>query len=75
MFAPGEHKTVQARILAYVRETGWTSVARAEERRSVEPYGITSEDCAVLPQLMTAQSRVKDLDLDRNLAFADTETA
>lgn len=27
---PGEHKTVQARILAYAQEIGWTYVARSE---------------------------------------------
>jgi hypothetical protein len=26
---PGEHKTVQARILLYVQEIGWTNVPRA----------------------------------------------
>ncbi len=25
---PGEHKTVQARILAYAQEVGWTFVPR-----------------------------------------------
>lgn len=30
MPAPGEHKTVQARILAYAEEIGWTYVPRAE---------------------------------------------
>src|SRR5436190_21301073 len=32
---PGEHKTVQARILAYAQEIGWTYVPRnvAEKRR------------------------------------------
>ena len=35
MPTPGEHKTVQARILAYAQEVGWTSVSReiAEARR------------------------------------------
>ena len=38
MPAPGEHKTVQARILAYAQEIGWTYVPReeAERRRGVE---------------------------------------
>jgi len=27
---PSEHKTVQARILAYAEEIGWTFVPRAE---------------------------------------------
>jgi len=30
MPTPGEHKTVQARILAYAQEIGWTFVLRAE---------------------------------------------
>jgi len=30
---PGEHKTVQARILAYAQECGWTFVSRAEAER------------------------------------------
>ncbi len=33
---PSEHKTVQARILAYAQEIGWTFVSREEaERRRV----------------------------------------
>ncbi len=36
---PGEHKTVQARILKYAEETGWTIVSRekAEQRRGFDP--------------------------------------
>jgi type I restriction enzyme R subunit len=39
MPTPGEHKTVQARILAYAREIGWTVVSReeAERRRGFDP--------------------------------------
>jgi type I restriction enzyme R subunit len=39
MPAPGEHKTVQARILAYAQEIGWTYVSReeAERRRGYQP--------------------------------------
>ena len=35
----GEHKTVQARILAYAEAIGWTFVSReeAERRRGFEP--------------------------------------
>ena len=33
MPSPGEHKTVQARILAYAREIGWTYVSRAEAEK------------------------------------------
>ena len=33
MPTPGEHKTVQARILKYAQEIGWTYVPRAEAER------------------------------------------
>ena len=33
MSKPSEHKTVQARILAYAQEIGWTLVSRAEAER------------------------------------------
>jgi len=33
MATPGEHKTVQARILAYAQEIGWTFVPRGEAER------------------------------------------
>jgi type I restriction enzyme R subunit len=39
MSQPGEHKTVQARILAYAQEIGWSLVSRedAEGRRGFDP--------------------------------------
>ena len=39
MPTPGEHKTVQARILAYAEAIGWTFVSRedAEQRRGLDP--------------------------------------
>ena len=39
MPTPGEHKTVQARILAYAKAIGWTLVSRdeAEQRRGFDP--------------------------------------
>jgi type I restriction enzyme R subunit len=48
MPAPGEHKTVQARILYYAQEIGWRFVARdeAERRRAFDQDGFTLEDCA-----------------------------
>ncbi len=48
MPAPGEHKTVQARILAYAQEIGWRYVSRAEAevRRGFDPHGATPEDHA-----------------------------
>jgi type I restriction enzyme R subunit len=43
---PGEHKTVQARILKYAQEIGWTYVPRAEAeaRRGFDPVGATPEE-------------------------------
>lgn len=48
MAKPGEHKTVQARIIAYAQEIGWTYVAReeSESRRGFDPDGATSADRA-----------------------------
>ena len=48
MPAPGEHKTVQARILEYAQEIGWTFVPRdeAERRRGFDPAGATPEERA-----------------------------
>jgi len=50
MAGPTEHKTVQARILKYAQEIGWTYVPRveAERRRGFDPAGVTPEE--VLPQ-------------------------
>ena len=41
---PSEHKTVQARILAYAQEIGWTFVPReeAEQRRGGKERGLSS---------------------------------
>ena len=46
MPTPGEHKTVQARILAYAEAIGWTIVSReeAERRRGFEPQ--MAQKCA-----------------------------
>ena len=48
MSTPGEHKTVQARILHYAQEIGWTYVPRAEaeRRRGFDPSGATPEERA-----------------------------
>jgi len=42
---PGEHKTVQARILAYAEAIGWTVVPRdaAEQRRGFDPDVLPAE--------------------------------
>ena len=46
MSKPGEHKTVQARILHYAQEIGWRYVQRAEAeaRRAFDENGIAAED-------------------------------
>jgi len=48
MSIPTEHKTVQARILKYAQEIGWTYVARdeAERRRGFDSDGATTEERA-----------------------------
>ncbi len=48
MPAPGEHKTVQARILAYAQEIGWNYVSRedAEVRRGFDSDSTTPEERA-----------------------------
>src|SRR3989338_3630129 len=48
MPAPTEHKTVQARILRYAQEIGWTYVPRAEaeRQRGFDPAGPTPEERA-----------------------------
>jgi hypothetical protein len=72
MSAPTEHKTIQARILHYAQEIGWTCVPRAEaeRRRGFDADGATPEERArkaslffgdLLHELMTAQLRVYDI--------------
>src|SRR3990167_10492837 len=53
MSTPSEHKTVQARILAYAQEIGWRYVSRveAEKRRGFDPDGATPEERARLASL------------------------
>jgi type I restriction enzyme R subunit len=48
MPAPGEHRTVQARILKYAQEIGWTFVSReeADARRGFDRDATTSEERA-----------------------------
>jgi type I restriction enzyme R subunit len=48
MAKPGEYKTVQARIIAYAQEIGWTYVPRdeAEARRGFDRDGATAADRA-----------------------------
>jgi len=51
---PGEHKTVQSRILRYAQEIGWTLVPRAEAeaRRGFNPDGGTPAECAAGASLL-----------------------
>src|ERR1017187_1466454 len=48
MPTPGEHKTVQARILRYAQDLGWLFVSRAEAevRRGFDSSGATAEERA-----------------------------
>lgn len=72
MPAPGEHKTVQARILANGQEIGLTYVPReeAERRRRFLPLPKDGARGMMEHHLMTVQIRVHDLDLDGILAQA-----
>ena len=53
MPTPGEHKTVQARILAYAQEMGWTYVPRdeAERRRGLTEGGFPASDFGELSRV------------------------
>ena len=53
MARTGEHKTDQARIIAYAEEIGWTYVPceEADRRRGFDPDGATLEDRAWLASL------------------------
>jgi len=68
MANPTEYKTVQSRILAYAQKIGWTYVPReeAERRRRFLPHPNPEDGAREMMehQLMTAQIRVRDLDLD-----------
>ena len=62
---PGEHKTVQARILAYAQEIGWTYVPRAEaeKRRGFDsskelPAEQAAEASPYFDDLLDAQVRL-----------------
>ncbi|MDR4989124.1 MAG: hypothetical protein RG741_09845, partial [Bacteroidales bacterium] len=48
MTKPTEHKSVQARILKYAGEIGWSFVARgeAEQRRGFDETGISPREKA-----------------------------
>jgi len=80
MNRPTEHKTIQARILKYAQEIGWTYVPRdeAERRRGFEPDGATPEERTrkaslffgdLIDQLMTAQIRGHALELPELTSF------
>ena len=63
MPTPGEHKTVQARILAYAEAIGWTFVSheKAERRRGfdreVPPAARTRNRSLFLDDLLDAKVR------------------
>jgi len=48
MPTPGEHKTVQSRILQYAQDIGWSYVPRdeAQRRRGFDPEGSTPQERA-----------------------------
>ena len=50
---PGEHKTIQARIMGYAGAIGWNSVSRAdaERRRGFDPEGGTPAEQAARASL------------------------
>ena len=66
MPTPAEHKTVQARILAYAQEIGWTYVPRAEaeQRRGFDHSQSTPAEQAAaaspyFDDLLDAQVRLR----------------
>jgi type I restriction enzyme, R subunit len=68
---PSEHKTVQARILAYAQEIGWGYVSRseAEERRGFDrskgtPAGQAAEASPYFDDLLDAQVRALNPEYD-----------
>jgi type I restriction enzyme, R subunit len=73
MAAPTEHKTVQARILTYAQEIGWTFVPReeAEARRGFDPGGNTPTDRARTSSLFFGEvlySKVREFNPKYTLA-------
>ena len=77
---PGEHKTVQARILKYAQEIGWTLVSRAEaeRRRGFDPEAATPEERArtatlYLGDLLHAKVREFNLNFSSELIELDRE--
>jgi hypothetical protein len=82
MPAPGEHKTVQSRILAYAEAIGWTFVSRdeAEQRRGFDPAvppadraknrSLFFDDLPVRPRRISKKISSADVDRIINLLFA-----
>jgi type I restriction enzyme R subunit len=58
MPTPGEHKTVQARILVYAEAMGWIIVSReaAEQRRGIEPKALPADRARNRTLLLDAPS-------------------
>lgn len=73
---PGEHKTVQARILHYAQEMGWVYVSRteAEQRRGFDADGGTTEERARKGSLFFADELYKKV-LEFNPKYKEAEGA
>jgi type I restriction enzyme, R subunit len=66
MAAPSEHKTVQARILQYAQEIGWTYVSRAEAEKR---RGFDGDAAAIADRARTASPYFGDLLHEQVCAF------
>ncbi len=70
MAESSEHKTVQAHVLQYAQEIGWTSVTCAEAEQqlgfALYPYTLPGNGAKEMmeQQLVAAQIQVHDLDVD-----------
>jgi type I restriction enzyme R subunit len=71
MTKPGEHKTVQARILAYAQEAGWTLISRdeAERRRGKSAVSDKAPPSLFFDDLLDAKVR------EFNPRYAEAEGA
>jgi type I restriction enzyme R subunit len=71
MPTPGEHKTVQPRILGYAEAIGWTFVSReeAEQRRGFEPQMGADAEPGQKHLRKSASSAVKQLSNGEGLSL------
>ena len=67
---PGEHKTVQARILAYAEAIGWKFVSReeAEQRRGFDPDVPPADPAREEYQITRLRHLAQDAHLDPDFA-------